>query len=201
MVCAFLSFSRAFVIPRACRQGAAAGPRCHHDIRPAFRRRNRKVRFTNPPNRRSDRIPCSGVHKRGLQPGAYGPVSSSAKPIPVSPPSLTLPYRLVDAFNYTQAERRRCGSRPGYCFLHVELSTGVHAVVFRDPRRGRARVPCHPPPRARLAQRCLHLPLHRYALRYARPPPYSEMPSSREGQDGDRRRSASSRASLALALP
>lgn len=48
------------VIPKN-RQGTTAGPRRHHDIRPAFRRRNRKVRFSNPPNRGRNRISCSGL--------------------------------------------------------------------------------------------------------------------------------------------
>jgi len=72
------SSSREFVAIHESREGAAAGPWNRHHIRPAFRHGNCKVRCSNPPNRRSNRIARSCVFQRGLQPRAYGPVSFSA---------------------------------------------------------------------------------------------------------------------------
>lgn len=107
-VCAILPLeSLWFVVIPESREGAAAGPRHHHHIRPAFRHRNCKVRCNNPPNCRSNRISRSCVYQRGLQPRAYGPVRIST--IQSNKPTQTV--SLVDAFNSMQAEKRRCGSR------------------------------------------------------------------------------------------
>jgi hypothetical protein len=141
-----------FVVIPESREGEAAGPWHHHHIRPTFRHRNCKVRCNNPPNFRSNRIARSCVYQGGLQPRAYGPVRISTDSS--SPTKPTQAVFLVDAFNSMQAGKRRCGSRPDSSsfIFYLLISAGVHAVVFRDPRRRRARVWRHPPPRAGLTE-------------------------------------------------
>lgn len=64
------------VVTSESRQGAAAGPRCHHYIRPTLRHGNRKVRRANSTNYRNNSATRSGVCRGGLQPRTYGPVSA-----------------------------------------------------------------------------------------------------------------------------
>src|SRR5258708_7163 len=134
-VCHPSSFSRVFVEISESRQGAAAGPWYHHHIRPPLRHGNCKVRCSNPPNCRSNRIAYSGFCERGLQPRAHGPVSVSANPSSQAKPTSTVSF--VDVFNFMQVEKRRCGSRPGSspCLLPLDPRSRSSNCIHRFSTR------------------------------------------------------------------
>ena len=80
LVCAFLSSSLVFGTTLETRQGTAADSRYHYHIRPPFRHGNCKVRCSNPTNCGNNSITRTSLCKGGLQPRAYGPVSSALDP-------------------------------------------------------------------------------------------------------------------------
>ena len=129
LVCAFLS-PLVSVTTLENRQGTAADSRYHYHIRPPFRHGNCKVRCSNPTNCGNNSITRASLCKGGLQPRAYGPVSSALDPPEPAPLCL-----LIDAFNCMQVGRRRYSRRPTSHLLPVEFHRHLCSCTLKSLTR------------------------------------------------------------------